>query len=304
MAANRTTAIKRRGKRIDGWLAIDKPAGMTSARVVAQVLRLTDARKSGHGGTLDPIATGVLPIALGEATKTAGYLMACDKSYEFEVRWGEERDTDDIEGEVVAVSAERPDADAILAALPDFTGWISQVPPTYSAIKIKGRRAYDLARQGQPAELEPRQVQVKRLELVGRLDAERAAFVLECGKGTYVRALARDLGRRLGTHAHVTALRRTRVGPFDEKGAFSLDKLAEVVHSSPPSDYLYPVETALADIPALVLTEPQAIRLKNGQVIGGVIAEDGTVCAMCAGRAVAVAKVEGGEVRPVRVFNL
>ena len=304
MAANRTMAIKRRGKRIDGWLAIDKPAGMTSARVVAQVLRLTDARKSGHGGTLDPIATGVLPIALGEATKTAGYLMACDKSYEFEVRWGEERDTDDIEGEVVAVSAERPDADAILAALPDFTGWISQVPPTYSAIKIKGRRAYDLARQGQPAELEPRQVQVKRLELVGRLDAERAAFVLECGKGTYVRALARDLGRRLGTHAHVTALRRTRVGPFDEKGAFSLDKLAEVVHSSPPSDYLYPVETALADIPALVLTEPQAIRLKNGQVIGGVIAEDGTVCAMCAGRAVAVAKVEGGEVRPVRVFNL
>ena len=304
MAANRTMATRRRGKRIDGWLAIDKPAGMTSARAVAQVLRLTDARKSGHGGTLDPIATGVLPIALGEATKTAGYLMASDKSYEFEVRWGEERDTDDIEGGVVAISAERPDVDAILAALPEFTGWISQVPPTYSAIKIKGRRAYDLARQGRPAALEPRQVQVKRLELVGRPDAERAAFTLECGKGTYVRALTRDLGRRLGTRAHVTALRRTRVGPFDEEGAFSLEKLAEVVHSSPPSDYLYPIETALADIPALVLSEPQAIRLKSGQALTGVNAEDGMVCAMCAGRAVAVAEVEGGEVRPVRVFNL
>lgn len=186
MAANRTMATRRRGKRIDGWLAIDKPAGMTSARAVAQVLRLTDARKSGHGGTLDPIATGVLPIALGEATKTAGYLMASDKSYEFEVRWGEERDTDDIEGEVVAISAERPDVDAILAALPEFTGWISQVPPTYSAIKIKGRRAYDLARQGRPAALEPRQVQVKRLELVGRPDAERAAFTLECGKDVHI----------------------------------------------------------------------------------------------------------------------
>jgi tRNA pseudouridine55 synthase len=304
MTVNRAMATKRRGKQIDGWLALDKPAGMTSARAVARVLRLTDARKSGHGGTLDPLATGILPIALGEATKTAGYLMACDKRYEFEVRWGEERDTDDIEGEVVATSTERPDDDAILAALPDFCGWISQVPPTYSAIKVKGRRAYDLARQGQPAALEPRQVQVKRFELVGRPDAERAAFTLECGKGTYVRALARDLGRRLGTRAHVTALRRTRVGPFDEEGAFSLDKLAEVVHSSPPSEYLYPVETALADIPALILTESQAIRMKSGQALTGVNAENGTVCAMCAGRAVAVAEVEGGEVRPVRVFNL
>jgi tRNA pseudouridine55 synthase len=297
-------AAKRRGQAISGWLAIDKPAGMTSARVVAQVRRLTDARKSGHGGTLDPIATGVLPIALGEATKTVAYVMAGSKRYRFEVRWGEERDTDDIEGEVVETSAERPVREAIVSALDDFTGWISQVPPTYSAIKVGGRRAYDLARQGQPMALEPRQVHIESFELIDQPDADRAAFSVSCGKGAYVRALARDLGRRLGSRAHVTTLRRTRVGPFSEANAFSLDKLTEVVHSSPPSEYLYPVETALADIPALLLTEPQAIRLKSGQAVRGVNAEDGTVCAMVAGRAVAVAEVLGGEVRPVRVFNL
>jgi tRNA pseudouridine55 synthase len=183
-------AAKRRGQAISGWLAIDKPAGMTSARVVAHVRRLTDARKSGHGGTLDPIATGVLPIALGEATKTVAYVMAGSKRYRFEVRWGEERDTDDIEGEVVETSAERPDREAIVSALDDFTGWISQVPPTYSAIKVGGRRAYDLARQGQPMALEPRQVQIESFELIDQPDAERAAFRVTCGKGAYVRALA------------------------------------------------------------------------------------------------------------------
>ncbi len=277
---------------------------MTSAGAVAALRRLTRAEKAGHAGTLDPIATGVLPVALGEATKTVDHIVAGPKNYAFEVRWGEERDTDDREGEVVASSDLRPTEAEIRSALPEFAGWIEQVPPLYSAVKVEGRRAYDLARQGRPAALGPRRVQVMRFELSRVLDAETAAFEVECGRGMYVRALVRDLARRLGTRGHVHSLRRTRVGSFHEGEAISLETLAQLVHSAPPSTFLKPVETALADIPALALTEPQAIRLKSGQAVRVLDVADGTVCAMASGRPVALAEVEHGQVRPVRVFNL
>lgn len=297
-------ARRRRGRPVHGWLVIDKPRGITSARVVSEVLRLTGARKAGHGGTLDPIATGVLPVALGEATKTVLYAVDSTKSYRFEARWGEERDTDDAEGEVTATSERRPEAEEIRAALASFTGAIEQVPPAFSAIKVAGERAYDLARRGEPAELEPRHVHVARFELVVRPDRDHAIFEVDCGKGAYVRSLVRDLARRLGTCGHVESLRRTRVGCFHEDDAISLDRLAELLHSAPLHDHLLPVETVLADIPALALTEPQATRLKCGQAVRVLDAGDGPVCVMAAGRPVALAEVEGGEVRPVRVFNL
>jgi len=295
---------RRRGRPLHGWLVIDKPGGVTSARVVSEVLRLTGARKAGHGGTLDPIATGVLPVALGEATKTAPYAVDSTKSYRFQARWGEERDTDDCEGEVTASSEQRPGRAEIEAALAAFRGVIEQVPPAFSAIKVAGRRAYDLARRGQPAVLQPRRVEVTRFELIDRPDADRAIFEVDCGKGAYVRSLVRDLARSLGSRAHVEALRRTRVGCFDEEQAISLDRLAELLHSAPPHDYLLPVETVLADIPALALTEPQATRLRSGQAVRVLNAADGAVCAMASGRPIALAEVQGGELRPVRVFNL
>lgn len=299
-----TMGRRRTGRPLHGWLVIDKPAGMTSARVVSEVLRLTGARKAGHGGTLDPIATGVLPVALGEATKTAAYAVDSLKCYRFVARWGEQRDTDDADGEITATSPGRPERADIEGALPEFTGWIEQVPPAYSAVKVAGKRAYDLARRGAPAELAARRVHVVRFDLVELHDADSASFEVECGKGAYVRALVRDLARRLGTLGHVQSLRRIRVGGFLEGDAISLDRLAELVHSAPPSEYLSPVETALADIPALALTEPQGIRLRSGQAVRVLNAEDGTVCAMAAGRPVALARIEGGELRPVRVFNM
>ncbi len=198
----------------------------------------------------------------------------------------------------------RPGHDEIVAALPLFTGTIEQVPPAFSAIKVAGKRAYDLARSGRPVELGPRSVHVARFELMDRPDADTATLEVDCGKGAYVRSLVRDLARHMGTCGYVESLRRTRVGRFGESDAISLDRLAQLVHSSPPGDYLMPVETALADIPALVLTEPQVIRLKSGQTVHVVNAADGTVCAMAAGRPVALARVEDGEVRPVRVFNM
>ncbi len=295
---------RRRGLPLHGWLVIDKPGGITSARVVSQVLRLTGARKAGHGGTLDPLATGVLPVALGEATKTAPYAVDSTKSYRFQARWGEERDTDDSEGAVTATSERRPGREEIEAALAAFTGLIEQVPPAFSAIKVAGQRAYDLARRGEPAELKPRPVRITRFELIDRPDADHAIFEVDCGKGAYVRALVRDLARSLGSRGHVDSLRRTRVGCFDEEQAISLDRLAELLHSAPPHDCLLPVETVLADIPALILTEPQATRLKNGQAVRVLNAADGAVCAMASGRPVALAEVRDGELRPVRVFNL
>lgn len=294
---------KRRGLALNGWIVIDKPAGVTSAHVVARVRRLTNAAKAGHAGTLDPLATGVLPLALGEATKTVSFVQDGAKTYRFTVRWGEERSTDDSEGAVTASSEARPEAAAIEALLPQFTGVIAQAPPAFSAIKVDGERAYDLARSGEAVDLAPRPVRIDRFALLAARPDE-AEFEVDCGKGAYVRALARDMGRALGCLGHVTVLRRTRVGPFREEAAFSLDKLAELCQNPAPVEYLLPVETALDDIPALAVTGPQADRLRSGQPIVVLDAGDGPVWIRNAGRPVAIAEAAGHEVRPVRVFNL
>ena len=277
---------------------------MTSARVVAKVRILTGAAKAGHGGTLDPMATGVLPVALGEATKTAGYAMDGLKTYRFTLRWGEARDTDDADGAVIATSDRRPTEAAVRAALPSFTGAIVQVPPAYAAIKVEGTRAYALARKGEPAALAPRRVFVDRLALVEVADADHAAFEMRCGKGTYVRALARDLAVHLGTVGHVAALRRAAVGGFHEDEAISLENLAALVHSAALDEHLRPVETALDDISALAVTESQAVRLQHGQAVHVVRKEPGLVRATAAGRLVALVDVTDGMAQPVRVFNL
>ena len=217
---------RRRQKRdVNGWLVLDKPVGMTSTHAVSVVKRLFAAKRAGHAGTLDPLASGCLPIALGEATKTVPFVMDGRKTYHFTVQWGEERDTDDAEGRIVASSPERPAPDSIRALLPRFTGTVAQVPPRYSALKIEGERAYDLAREGKVVELAPRPVDIYRLEFVAMPDADHTVLAAECGKGTYVRALARDLGRELSCFGHVVALRRTSVGSFTEDCAVKLDAL-------------------------------------------------------------------------------
>ncbi|GBD45175.1 tRNA pseudouridine synthase B [bacterium HR40] len=300
---------RERGRRIDGWLVIDKPRGMTSTSVVNIVKRLTRALKAGHGGTLDPLATGVLPVALGDATKTVQYVMEAPKRYRFTVRFGEARDTDDAEGEVIATSDRRPTDAEILAALPAFTGEILQRPPRFAAVKVAGERAYDLARRGERVELAPRPVQIFSLLLVARPDPDHAVFEAECGKGAYVRALARDLGERLGCFAHVCELRRLAVGPFSEEQAISLDALKQLVENDTLPQVLISVATALAGIPALAVTEPQAQRLRAGQAIRVPPAllpekarEGDTVRVMRGGELVALARLMAGELAPVRVF--
>jgi tRNA pseudouridine55 synthase len=295
---------KKKGLKLDGWLIIDKPPGLTSAHVVAKVKRMTQAAKIGHAGTLDPLATGILPLALGEATKTVSYAMDGAKTYRFTVRWGEGRDSDDSEGAVTATSELRPDRAAIEAALPRFRGDIMQVPPVYSALKVDGERAYDLARRGEAPVLDARPIRIDRFDLIDMPDADHAVFEVDCGKGSYIRALARDLGTLLGCHGHIVALRRTRVGPFREEQAFSLEKLGELWENPPSSDTLLPVETALDDIPALAVTGPQADRLRSGQEIRVIHRDDGISRVMNAGTLVALAEIEDGCVRPVRVFNL
>ena len=295
---------KPNGERVDGWLAVDKPAGPSSAKVVSILKQLLSARKAGHGGTLDPFATGVLPIAFGEATKTVEYVMRGDKVYRFTIRWGEERDTDDCQGSMVSTSDVRPSVGEIEAALGFFQGEVEQVPPAFSAIKTGGRRAYAIARSGQMPELMSRRVRIDRLQLVSWDDADHATFDMVCGKGTYVRALARDLGAWLGTVGHVTALHRRRTGPFDENQAISLDSLEALGHSSARSQCLLPVETALADIPAIALTNIQAEKLRHGETIHVESPETGVRCAMSSGRLIAIAEVANGRVRPKRVFNL
>ncbi len=298
---------------VHGWLVIDKPVGMTSTHAVAVVKRQYAARRAGHAGTLDPLASGALPIALGEATKTVPFVMEGRKSYRFTVRWGEERNTDDAEGVVVAVSQARPDADAIRSCLAQFIGTISQVPPRFSAIKIEGERAYDLARDGETVELAARPVLIHRLELVDVPDPDHAVFVAECGKGAYVRALARDLGRMLGAFGHVAALRRTAVGPFGEADMIPLEDLESLWHRAVAgegnlADALMPVETALDDIPALAVNRADAARLQRGQAVllRGRDAPifRGTVYVTVSGRLIALAEVDRGEIVPKRVFNL
>jgi len=307
-------ARKRRGTPIHGWIVIDKPPGLSSSAVVGRVKRLTGAAKVGHAGTLDPLATGVLPMALGEATKTVAYLMDGRKAYCFTVRWGEARDTDDAEGAVTAVSDTRPTTAEIEAVLGRFRGSIEQVPPAFSAIKVGGRRAYALARGDAAPALSARTVQIHDLTLKAMPDRDHAEFEAVSGKGAYMRSLARDLAVALGTVGHVSALRRTAVGPFHESQAISLDKLESLGHSAPLSGHLLPVETVLDDIPALALTEREARKLSHGQAIPVLpvasrspfknIGQGDVVRAMVEGRLVALAKIKGGEIRPFRVINL
>jgi len=312
-AAPRQKQFKREKRDVHGWVILDKPVGMTSTHAVAVIKRLFTAKRAGHAGTLDPLASGILPLALGEATKTVPFVMDGRKRYRFTVRWGEERDTDDAEGKVVGTSDARPTADAIDAALPAFTGTIAQVPPKFSAIKIEGERAYDLARDGQDVVLEARPVDIHGLALVETPDADHSVFEAECGKGTYVRALARDIGRVLGCLGHVSALRRTQVGPFGENDMISLEQLEALCHrvaagEGSLADALLPVETALDDIPALAVNRADAARLQRGQAVllRGRDAPifRGTVHVTTSGELVALAEVDRGEIIPKRVFNL
>lgn len=303
---------RRKGRPVHGWLVIDKPAGLTSAAVVGRARRALDAAKAGHGGTLDPLATGVLPLAFGEATKTVPYLVDSIKSYRFTVRWGEGRDTDDAEGEVIETSAVRPGAAAIEAALAAFTGEIEQVPPTFSAIKVAGRRAYDLARNAQPVALASRIVRIDRLVLVEVGDAEHATFEIDCGKGTYVRALVRDLAHALGSCGHVSTLCRTRVGPFALADSISLAELEALDNSVAAERTLLPVARGLDGIAAMPVNADQAQRLKAGRTvplvrpptdIAGAPLADGTVWAALGDRPVAIVELRNGDLRPLRVFN-
>jgi tRNA pseudouridine55 synthase len=302
-------ARRRKGSPVHGWLIFDKPEGMNSTRAVGLVKRLYDAAKAGHAGTLDPLATGVLPIALGEATKTVPFVVEGSKVYRFTVRFGIETDTDDAEGKVTASSDRRPSSPEIEATLPRFTGEIIQVPPRFSALKVEGARAYELARDEEQFELEPRPVSIARLTLVAHPDKDHCILETECGKGTYVRALARDLGRALGSHGHVAALRRTRVGPFGEDRAVSVERLEAL--ASDRDDLvaaLEPVEIALRDIPALAVSAADAARLRRGQPVllrgrdAPILA--GTIYAMARGTLVAVGEVSEGELKPRRIFNL
>ncbi|MGH6931033.1 MAG: tRNA pseudouridine(55) synthase TruB [Dongiaceae bacterium] len=304
---------KPRGQPVHGWLVLDKPAGMTSTQASSAVRRLFNAAKAGHAGTLDPLATGVLPVALGEATKTMAYVVDGTKRYRFTVRWGEARDTDDAAGKVIATNPRRPTGGEIAEALPRFVGLIEQSPPAFSAVHIDGERAYDLARAGRAPELPPRQVTVLRLEFVGQPEADLAVFEVTCGKGTYVRSLARDLSARLGTVGHVAALRRLAVGPFTENRAISLETLESLRHSPAAFGHLLPVETALDDIPALALTDTEANRLRHGQPVGlfrrqdleriGHLESGSLVCAKHSGKLLALTRFEAGGLRPVRILN-
>jgi tRNA pseudouridine55 synthase len=302
-------ARRRKGSPVHGWLIFDKPQGINSTGAVAQVKRLYDAEKAGHAGTLDPLATGVLPIAFGEATKTVPFVVEGSKAYRFTVRFGIETDTDDAEGKEVAKSDARPSRSEIEATLSRFTGEITQVPPRFSALKVDGARAYDLARDEEEFELEPRSVSIARLALIAHPDKDHCVLEAECGKGTYVRALARDLGRALGTLGHVAALRRTRVGPFGEENAVSLATLERL---TPDREALLavlePVEIALRDIPALAISAADAARLRRGQPVllrgrdAPILA--GTVYATTRGTLVALGEVSEGELKPKRIFNL
>src|ERR1700760_4313914 len=308
---------RRKGSAVHGWVIVDKPEGITSTQVVAIVRRVFDAQKAGHAGTLDPMATGVLAVALGEATKTVPYAMDAEKTYRFTATWGEARDSDDAEGAVTGTSDRRPKRAQIEAMLPRFTGSLTQVPPAYSAIKVGGERAYDLARDGEQVTLEPRPVEVFEARLLAA-ETDWAEFEILCGKGTYVRSWVRDIAQALGTLGHVSALRRSRLGSWNEKGAVGLDTLTPFMHSPAAFGYLRPLATALDGIPALAVSGPDTVRIRSGNPIlirSGLFAKmkDGfgegelhgqTVFLKDAdGSPVALAEIAEGELRPFRVFN-
>lgn len=304
--------MTRQRRPVHGWVVLDKPLGLTSTQAVGKIRWLFNAEKAGHGGTLDPLATGLLPIALGEATKTVPFAMDGIKQYRFAVKWGEERTTDDLEGEVSYRCELRPDADNIESILHSFTGLISQTPPTFSAIKVDGERAYDLARAGEAPELAARPVQVDALRLTETPDRDHAVFEVTCGKGTYVRSLARDMGRALGCRGHVTLLRRIAVGPFTEAHMISLEKLEELRHKAPGGDAtegaLLPIETVLDGIPALAIDDGQAQRLRQGQAVplGGANVPNAAEAVLVThgGKPVGIGAVWQGTLKPKRLFNL
>ena len=310
---------RKKGNPVHGWVILDKPSGVTSTQAVATVRRIFNAQKAGHAGTLDPLATGILAIALGEATKTVPYVQDAAKIYRFTATWGEARDTDDAEGKVTGTSEVRPDKSSIEAMLPRFTGPLTQTPPAYSAIKVAGERAYDLARQGEEVTLEPRQVQVYEARLVEALQ-DQAVFEILCGKGTYVRSWVRDIALALGTLGYVSQLRRTRIGGFLEKDAVGLETLTPFMHSPAAFAYLKPLSTALDGIPALAVTGSDTVRLRSGNPIliranlfarmKDGFANDGGIQGQTVfltdetDAPVALAEIADGELRPFRVFQL
>lgn len=309
-------ARKKKGTPLHGWVNLDKPLGLTSTQAIGRIRRLTDAQKLGHAGTLDPLATGILPIALGEATKTIPFVQDRDKVYQFTVAWGSATTTDDREGKVTATSDQRPTRAQIEAVLPRFMGEIEQVPPQFSAIKIDGQRAYDLARAGEQVDIKSRVVEVYGLTLL-RMDNDSADFELACSKGTYVRSIARDMGQFLGCFGHVSALRRLAVGNFTEESAISLDEFEKMVQNSTPDQVLLPVETALDDIPALAMTAAEITRIRQGQSLkflsrqdhdrfaaAGIDENSDLVLATGDSQPVALLEKDGVALYPVKVFNL
>ena len=306
---------RRKGDAVSGWICLDKPYDVTSTSAVSRVRRLFNAQKAGHAGTLDPLATGILPIALGEATKTVPFLVDADKAYRFVIAWGRTTATYDREGETLASSDVRPTLAQVEAVLPRFVGEISQVPPIYSAIKVDGERAYDLARAGEHVELKARLVNVHSARVADATDPDHVTIEIECGKGTYVRAIVRDLAEALGACGHVSELRRTRVGSFTEESAVTLEMLEDLGHKARQSEALLPVETALDDIPVLAVTDEEAFRLKQGRPIVLVPRQveavkarlkpgSRTVSAMWGGSMVALCEMRAGRLEPSRVFHL
>jgi tRNA pseudouridine55 synthase len=321
-----TRQRKKKGRPVSGWLIFDKPKGMGSTEAVSKIKWLFKAEKAGHAGTLDPLASGMLPIALGEATKTVPYVMDGTKIYRFTVTWGAERSTDDLEGEVTVTSDSRPDEASIKALLPKYIGVIQQTPPKFSAIKIAGERAYDLARGGEEVEIPSREVVIDRLELIEQVDAAAAIFEVECGKGTYVRSLARDMGRDLGCYGHISDLRRIEVAPFDEHDFVTLAEL-EAAHPPVPTEeegedrsyerlaerfsvmdaFLIDTGAALESLPQVAVSDDQAhrIRMGNPVILRGRDApvEADEACVTAKGKLLAIGFIEKGQFQPKRVFT-
>jgi tRNA pseudouridine55 synthase len=306
---------RKKGEVVNGWVCLDKPFELGSTDAVSKIRRLFNAQKAGHAGTLDPLASGILPIALGEATKTVPFMMEAQKVYRFTVNWGVTTDSLDREGEIIARSDVRPSLEQVTAALPAFVGEIDQVPPAFSAIKVDGQRAYDLAREGIEVELKARRVMIPEAAVTASPDADHVEITMRTGKGVYVRSLARDLAVALGAEAHVSALRRERVGPFSVENAVTLDSLEEMVHSGAASEGLLPVATALDDIPELAVTDQDAFSLRQGRPIvllprqvetlkGQLQADSRTVSVFLGQTLVALGQLRAGRLEPDRVFNL
>lgn len=305
---------RKKGDPVSGWICLDKPLEMGSTEAVSKIRWMFNAQKAGHAGTLDPLATGVLPIALGEATKTVSQMMDAEKVYRFLIAWGSSTTTLDREGEVTATSDVRPTPEAVAAVLPRFVGEISQVPPNFSAIKVDGQRAYDLARDGVDFELPTRTVVVHEAQVSDAPDADHIEIEIRCGKGTYVRSLVRDIAAAVGAEGHVAMLRRLRVGPFSAKESITLDNLADLVHRAALLEALLPVETALDDIPVLAVTDEDAFRLRQGrplvllprqvELLKPRISASRAVSAMTGGKLVALCELRAGQLSPTRVFHL